>query len=62
MKTTLITLLVITGLTSCVSNKLVTSKPVTKTTSNKVVVLPYEDYIYDGVKLMNGSDTLYLNK
>lgn len=58
MKTIILTLLVVCGLTSCVTHKVVTA-PVAK--SNKLMVLPYEDYFFNGVKMMNTGDTLYLD-
>lgn len=60
MKNIILALLFISGLTSCLS----TNTPVVNTTShtsNKVKILPYEDYIYNGVRLMNTGDTLYLD-
>lgn len=70
MKTIILTLLVVCGLTSCVTNKRygcikfrekvkVVTTPVAN--SNKLMVLPYEDYFFNGVKMMNTGDTLYLD-
>ena len=60
MKKTLALIFIVSTLTSCVSNKAVTkTTPVVKT--NKLMVLPYEDYIFNGIKMMNAGDTLFLD-
>lgn len=61
MKNAFIALLLISSMTSCVSTKTKITPVANPNNTNKVVILPYEEYIYNGVRLMNAGDTLYLD-